>query len=216
MPHRSGVSTYYCQTMTDKLAKILTAATTCIARNGVRGMRVNDVAAEAGVSPGLLYYHFTDRAGLLAATLEHINKQVSKDDAAPSSDAEDRARHFRHLLLDEIKDDADVRRNSVAWNELRACSIFEQELAEPLSRTTAEWNREITHAIVAASDGASEDEAAVTAEILTSLVEGISGRWLNGFITTDHAHFLLTTAIDSLTTARPTTRQEPAEPGLGK
>jgi AcrR family transcriptional regulator len=203
--------------MTDKLAKILTAATTCIARNGVRGMRVNDVATEAGVSPGLLYYHFTDRAGLLAATLEHINKQVSKDDAAPSSlDAEDRARHFRHLLLDEIKDDADVRRNSVAWNELRACSIFEQELAEPLSRTTAEWNREIAHAIVAASEGTSEEDAAVTAEILTSLVEGISGRWLNGFITTDHARSLLTTAIDSLTSARPTARQAPSGQGLGK
>ncbi len=203
--------------MSEKLTRILNAATTCIARSGVRGMRVNDVAAEAGVSPGLLYYHFTDRAGLLAATLEHINKQVSKDDAVLSfPDAEDRSRHVRHLLLDEIKDDADIRRNSVAWNELRACSIFEQELAEPLSRTTAEWNREIAHAIVAAGEGTSEDEALVTAEILTSLVEGISGRWLSGFITTDHARHLLTTAIDSLTTTRPTTRQEPAAQGRGK
>ncbi len=211
------MSTYYSQSMSEKLTRILNAATTCIARSGVRGMRVNDVAAEAGVSPGLLYYHFTDRAGLLAATLEHINKQVSKDDAVLSSlDAEDRSRHVRHLLLDEIKDDADVRRNSVAWNELRACSIFEQELAEPLSRTTAEWNREIAQAIVAASEGTSEDEASVTAEILTSLVEGISGRWLSGFITTDHARYLLTTAIDSLTTTRPTTPQEPAAQGRGK
>lgn len=193
--------------MSEKLARILNAATTCIARNGVRGMRVNDVAAEAGVSPGLLYYHFTDRAGLLAATLEHINKQVSKDDSAPSPDADDRTRHFRHLLLDEIKDDAEVRRNSVAWNELRACSIFEQELAEPLSRTTAEWNREIAQAIEAANAGTSEDEAAVTAEILTSLVEGISGRWLSGFITADHARSLLTTAIDSLTAGFPAAAQ---------
>ncbi|AXJ08637.1 TetR/AcrR family transcriptional regulator [Arthrobacter sp. PM3] len=188
--------------MSEKLARILNAATTCIARSGVRGMRVNDVAAEAGVSPGLLYYHFTDRAGLLAATLDHINKQVGKDDAAPASpEAGDPARHFRHLLLDEIKDDVDVRRNSVAWNELRACSIFEQELAEPLSRTTAEWNREIARALVAATDGTSQEEAAVTAEILTCLVEGISGRWLNGFISTDHARSLVTTAINSLTAA---------------
>jgi AcrR family transcriptional regulator len=197
--------------MSEKLARILNAATTCIARSGVRGMRVNDVAAEAGVSPGLLYYHFTDRAGLLAATLDHINKQVSNDDAAPASpEADDPARHFRHLLLDEIKDDADVRRNSVAWNELRACSIFEQDLAEPLSRTTAEWNREIARGLVAATDGTSQEEAAVIAEILTCLVEGISGRWLNGLISTDHARSLVTTAIDSLTAARPTTPQEPS------
>ncbi|MHC6222668.1 TetR/AcrR family transcriptional regulator [Arthrobacter sp. MMS24-S77] len=202
--------------MSDKLTQILTAATTCIARNGVRGMRINDVAKEAGVSPGLLYYHFTDRAGLLAATLDFINKQVSKDDAAPSpdTDADDRDRYLRHLLLDEIKDDAGVRRNSVAWNELRACSIFEPELAEPLSRTTAEWNREIAQAIVAATEGTSEEESAVTAEILTCLVEGISGRWLSGFITTAHAHSLLTTAIDALA-ARPVTSQEHARHGLG-
>jgi TetR/AcrR family transcriptional repressor of bet genes len=204
------VSTYYCQTMTDKLAKILTAATTCIARNGVRGMRVNDVAKEAGVSPGLLYYHFTDRAGLLAATLDHINKQVSKDDLPTSPDPQDSDRRIRHLLLDEINDDADVRRSSVAWNELRACSIFEPELAEPLSRTTAEWNREIAHTLIGASDGVTEDEAAVTAEILTSLVEGISGRWLSGIITTDHARNLLAKAIDSLTTTPSTTVQASA------
>jgi hypothetical protein len=69
---------------------------------------------------------------------------------------------------------------------------------------------------VAASEGTSEDEAAVTAEILTSLVEGISGRWLNGFITTDHARSLLTTAINSLTAARPTAPEEPSGQGLGK
>ncbi|MEV7661520.1 TetR/AcrR family transcriptional regulator [Paenarthrobacter sp. NPDC089316] len=189
--------------MSEKLDRILSAATTCIARNGVRGMRVNDVAAEAGVSPGLLYYHFTDRAGLLAATLEHINKQVSKNDGVPSPSAEGRTNHFRHLLLDEIRDDADVRRNSVAWNELRACSIFEQDLAEPLRRTTVQWNQQISQAISAANEGLDEHQAAVTAEILTSLVEGISGRWLSGVITADHARALLTTAIDSLATFTP-------------
>ncbi|MGW9413560.1 TetR/AcrR family transcriptional regulator [Arthrobacter cupressi] len=196
--------------MTDKLGKILTAATTCIARNGVRGLRVNDVAKEAGVSSGLLYYHFTDRAGLLAATLDYINKQVGKDDTPASPAAADGDRHLRHLLLDEIKDDPEVRRNSVAWNELRACSVFEQDLSEPLSRTTAEWNREIARALVAAGHGAGEDEAAATAEILTCLVEGISGRWLSGFVSTDHARSLLAAAVDSLTGGRPATLQETA------
>lgn len=197
--------------MTDKLAKILTAATTCIARSGVRGLRVNDVAKEAGVSSGLLYYHFTDRAGLLAATLEHINKQVSKDDVPSAKTIKDNGKHLRHLLLDEIKDDADVRRNSVAWNELRASSIFEQELTEPLSRTTSEWNREIAQAIRSAQDGVTEQQAAITAEILTSLVEGISGRWLSGFITTEHARSLVSAAIDSLTGTGPALQTVPGQ-----
>ncbi|WGW13207.1 TetR/AcrR family transcriptional regulator [Saxibacter everestensis] len=194
--------------MSEKLARILTAATTCIARNGVRGMRVNDVASEAGVSPGLLYYHFTDRAGLLAATLEHINKQVSKDDPALSAEPTDPDRHFRHLLLDEIQDDADVRRNSVAWNELRACAVFEADLAEPLARTTAEWNREIAEAMVTAGTDTAGQDTAITAEILTSLVEGISGRWLNGTISADHARMLVTAALDALASSPVATAQD--------
>jgi AcrR family transcriptional regulator len=189
--------------MTDKLDRILTAATTCIARNGVRGLRVNDVAKEAGVSSGLLYYHFTDRAGLLAATLDHINKQVGKDDTPASPAVADGDRQLRHLLLDEIKDDAEVRRNSVAWNELRACSVFEQDLSEPLSRTTAEWNRDIARALAAAGHGANEEEAAATAEILTCLVEGVSGRWLSGVVSTERARALVAAALDSLTRGRP-------------
>ena len=35
---------------------ILTAAARVIARSGVRGLRVEEVASEAGVSPPLLYY----------------------------------------------------------------------------------------------------------------------------------------------------------------
>ena len=46
---------------------ILEACIAAIASRGVRGLRVNTVAADAGVSTGLLYYHFTDRDGLLSA-----------------------------------------------------------------------------------------------------------------------------------------------------
>ena len=49
---------------------ILDAAARLIARRGVRGLRVEEVATEAGVSPPLLYYHFESRAGLVRATLD--------------------------------------------------------------------------------------------------------------------------------------------------
>ena len=62
----------------DRRSQILRAAARRIARDGVRGLRVTDVAEEAGVSPGLLYYHFTDRSGLLSATLDYINDHANE------------------------------------------------------------------------------------------------------------------------------------------
>jgi hypothetical protein len=63
---------------------ILKAAATSIARVGVRGLRVDEVAREAGVSLGLVYYHFTDRAGLLAETFKFLNDRAAGMSPMPS------------------------------------------------------------------------------------------------------------------------------------
>jgi TetR/AcrR family transcriptional repressor of bet genes len=177
--------------MSDTPTRILTAATRCIARSGVRGMRVGEVAREAGVSPALLYYHFTDRAGLLAATLDHINSVSTRDVAdRPTGDPAER---LRALLLGEIVDDAEVRETSAAWNELRSSAVFEPELAVSVAQTTAAWNRTVAEAARAA--GVDDPEAG--AEILTGLVEGLSTRWLSDSLSTDRARALLGRAIDT-------------------
>ena len=48
-----------------------------IARRGVRGLRVEQVAAEAGVAVSLIYYYFDNRNGLVRATLEHANERAA-------------------------------------------------------------------------------------------------------------------------------------------
>lgn len=173
---------------------ILRAAERCIARNGVRGLRVHDVAKEAGVSTSLLYYHFTDRDGLLAATLDHVNDNASvhRIEGTSGDTAVDR---LASLLVGEIQDVDEVRTGSVAWNELRATAVFEEGLRAPLARTTETWNDRITAALD--ETGADGDHAAL-AQVLTALVEGLSGRWLGGELTTREAQDLLRTAIDHL------------------
>ncbi|MFJ1827659.1 TetR/AcrR family transcriptional regulator [Streptomyces sp. NPDC088178] len=63
--------------------KILEAGSRCVARNGIRGLRVSDVAKEVGVSNGLIHYHFVDRQGLLTAMLEFVHRR-SRDRLAGS------------------------------------------------------------------------------------------------------------------------------------
>lgn len=186
--------------MSDRRKTILEAAAQCIARNGVRGLRVHDVAAEAGVSTSLLYYHFKDRDGLLAATLDHINLTAS-DYRVEGGEGDTALGRLDAHLLGEIQDRDQVWANSVAWNELRASAVFEAEIAGPLARTTSVWQADIAALVEAVQreDGVAADlDPRSTAVLLTSLVEGLSGRWLTGELTADEARDLLRVAIGRL------------------
>jgi TetR/AcrR family transcriptional repressor of bet genes len=171
--------------MSDNRELILRAATSSIAASGLRGLRVNDVAVTAGVSSGLIYYHFTDRAGLLAATLEHINAEFARGTGAQDT---------RSALLGELGAGKAVRESSIAWNELRASAIFDPQLAPAIAATTRSWNDSIAEVL---------GGNAANAEILTSLVEGLAARWLSGTISRPHAEELLSRAIDSILNSIP-------------
>lgn len=173
------------------------AAIRVIAQYGVRGLRVEKLAAEAGVSTALIYYHFQDRAGVLRSALEHINNRAERytDDAFTSTDP--RAQLEQVLLL-EIQSTPEVRENSIAWGELRASAVFSDELREPLRTTTEAWARDAETLIrQAQAAGLANPKAdpADAGERLTALVEGLSERWLSGSMTIERARELLAGAI---------------------
>jgi AcrR family transcriptional regulator len=55
----------------DARQRILDAAVRLIAREGVDDVRIARIAMDAGVSAGLVHYHFASREALLAEALEH-------------------------------------------------------------------------------------------------------------------------------------------------
>lgn len=87
----------------DRRTVILKAAARVIARQGVRGLRVSELAAEAGVSTALAYYHFKDRAGILRRTLEFISDRAERytdgHTGAGRPGADPRKERERSLLL---------------------------------------------------------------------------------------------------------------------
>jgi AcrR family transcriptional regulator len=182
----------------DRRTEILRAATRVIARRGVRGLRIAELATEAGVSIALIYYHFNDRAGILQRTLEFINDRADRYTAErdPGAGEPDPRTDLEQVLLLELQDVPEVRENSTAWGELRASAVFEPDLREDLARATLTWVHEIAELLGRARPGGTAPAHAAAAERLTCLLEGLSVRWLSGSIPLEHAQLLLREAIE--------------------
>ncbi|MFF0415478.1 TetR/AcrR family transcriptional regulator [Kitasatospora sp. NPDC004745] len=185
--------------MASRKTSILEAAARVIARRGVRGLRVEELAAEAGVSTALIYYHFKDRTGILRQTLEFINDRAERyttdrpADAPPLTPREE----LDQTLLLELQDSAEVRENSTAWGELRASAVFDETLREDLARATRVWVQEIAELIGEVRPMSSAVALAGAAERLTALLEGVSMRWLSGSLPLAHARALMSEAVET-------------------
>ncbi|MET8622511.1 TetR/AcrR family transcriptional regulator [Kitasatospora sp. NPDC004669] len=185
--------------MASRKTSILEAAARVIARRGVRGLRVEELAAEAGVSTALIYYHFKDRTGILRQTLEFINDRAERytteraADAPPLTPREE----LEQTLLLELQDTTEVRENSTAWGELRASAVFDETLREDLARATRIWVQEIAELLGVVQPMTSAVALAGAAERLTALLEGLSMRWLSGSLPLAHARTLMTDAVDT-------------------
>ncbi|MFE2992219.1 TetR/AcrR family transcriptional regulator [Streptomyces sp. NPDC059262] len=185
--------------MASRSTQILEAAARVIARRGVRGLRVEELAEEAGVSTALIYYHFKDRTGILRKTLEFISDRAESYTAQVDPDAEPlspREELDQRLLL-ELQDTTEVRENSSAWGELRASAVFDEVLREDLARATLVWVQDVAALLGGVQPMAPAAALAAAAERLTALLEGLSMRWLSGTLRIAHARTLMSDAIDA-------------------
>lgn len=180
----------------DARERILDACERTIAESGLRGFRMTAVAREAGVSIGLLSYHFGDRDGLLQAALDRVNEgtaqRAARDPHAPTPRAE-----LEALLCSEFGEAPHIRAGSIVWNELRAAAVFAPAQARSLSHSTDAWQSVVCE-LAARAYPARDPES--TALCLTALVEGLSGRWLSGQITVAQAHSSLRATLAMLAT----------------
>jgi len=197
----------------DRRSALLDAAVAEIARSGTRGLRVEAVAKRAGVSTALIYHHFTDRSTLLHGALEHIGIRADKFTMPRAGSGREMV---IEMLLSEIHDDDEVRVNAAAWGELRGEAIFDVSLRRLTAGLTQRWADDVaTHVRSGYADGSIRTERSTASRCadesradelgvqLTTVVEGISARWLTGQVTTARARDHLRTIIDALLGPRP-------------
>jgi AcrR family transcriptional regulator len=84
--------------MTDTPTRILEAAWELVLERGTVDVTVADIAAAAGVSRQLVYFHFDNRAGLLTAMARHRDEASGFVDEVAASRTMPPAEGLEHLL----------------------------------------------------------------------------------------------------------------------
>jgi TetR/AcrR family transcriptional regulator, repressor for uid operon len=70
------------QLQSDRRAEILAAAQRCFVRSGFHGASMQDICAEAGMSPGNLYRYFPSKEALIAGIAERDRAEVARQFAS--------------------------------------------------------------------------------------------------------------------------------------
>ena len=180
----------------DRRSDILQAACRVIVKAGAHDLRVEDVAAEAGVSPALVYYYFDTRARLLGDAFEHADSMSKNrraiDDSAPGN------RQVAELLLMELEETPVVRDNWIMWSEMCAVAVFNDDLREIVEKAMDAWVGSVERRIRAGKeDGsiASDVSPKDAAERLTAVVDNLGTKWMLGAMTRARARRLVRGAI---------------------
>ncbi|HEV7493319.1 TetR/AcrR family transcriptional regulator [Baekduia sp.] len=187
--------------MADRKHIILDAAISVIARKGLGGLRVEEVAERAGVAVSLLYYHFDNRRGLVRATLEHANERAAQTIKDLSADQRTGAELIITMLLAELEDPAQARELSVLWSEVMASAFFDPSLRDQLAEASDRWAALVADAVWRGQEDGSIGALTAPADLaalLTSMVDGLSARWLAGLITRERARELLAMSVMSM------------------
>jgi len=78
--------------------QIVRATVRCLARDGYAGLTMKRVAAEAGVSQGILHYYFRDKAAMLAAAALRVTVDLDRRVAAEARGARDARARLRAVV----------------------------------------------------------------------------------------------------------------------
>ena len=155
-------------------ASLIEATARVLARDGASGASVRSIAAEAGVSPGLVGHYFAGIDALIAATYAHIDARVAAAlDAATESAAQTpRARLLAHVTASfapPIADPALLATWIAFWSLVKA----KPEIADLHRTSYAAYRRRLEALLIEC--GVPATGLRMAAIGITALVDGL---WL--------------------------------------
>jgi AcrR family transcriptional regulator len=176
--------------MHEREEAILVAACRVIAQSGAAGLRMSEVAREAGVSSALLHYYFATRHELLARAFAFADTRVDAHVLALVGVEGSGRDRLEALLGAYLSPDPVVTEDWVVWSELWRSARFDATLRELLHKADLEWVGQVAALLrEGVSDGSIDasieiDDSAIR---LISLVDGLGTRVLAGVLERDDA-----------------------------
>lgn len=174
--------------------QLLDAACRLIARRGIRRLRMEDLAREAGVSVGLSYRYFTGRDELLAAVLSHVASGGAEYRRRQVPEYDDPRSALEQALSADFADGPAEEQTARVWSELYAEALFDDGLRTRLRDVTVEWIDEIA-GLLAACVKRPEPAVRPIAERLVATTDGVSGWWVLGIFETNQARQAVLAAV---------------------
>ncbi len=160
----------------ERRAAIVRATVRCLARDGYAGLTMKRVAAEAGLSPGVLHYYFRDKRAILASAAATVMADLDRRVATEARGARDARGRLRALLRACLEVATASREFWTVFIELWGEALHDRELAR-LNRHTYARARRLLAAGVARGTAAGAfrrvgpDEAAA---VILAVVDGLS------------------------------------------
>jgi len=146
-----------------------------LARKGYAGVTVADVAKEAGLSAGIVIFHFNSKDELLAATLQALAIEYRNHwEASMRAGGSAAADQLKSLLLSDFDTDVYSRDKLAAWvafwGEIQGRPFYDQVCAEFDTERRAATEG-LCRAIIA--EGGYGLDPALTARALEALGDGL-------------------------------------------
>ena len=153
-----------------------------IAREGIDNVRIARIATEAGVSAGLVHYHFASRDALLEEALEHSYERAGDLRLAAFEEGRATAAQRLAAMIDQcLPTDRALHDDFVLWVELWLRSARDPALRPVAARLYARLHAWFAHALTdgVASGELRECDVAQMADRLLALIDGYGIRALN-------------------------------------
>jgi AcrR family transcriptional regulator len=163
--------------------RLLDAAVRLIAREGIDNVRIARIATEAGVSAGLVHYHFASRDALLEEALEHSYERAGDLRLGALEAGRATAGQRLAAMIDQcLPTDRALHDDFVLWVELWLRSARDPALRPVAARLYARLHAWFAQAL---SDGIASGElrdcdVAQMADRLLALIDGYGIRVLTG------------------------------------
>jgi AcrR family transcriptional regulator len=176
--------------MHEREEAILGAACRVIAQSGAAGLRMSEVAREAGVSSALLHYYFATRQELVSRAFAFADTRVDTHVMALVDQHGSGRERLETLLVAYLSPEAVVTEDWVVWSELWRSARFDESLRALLHDANREWLDQVAGMVrEGIADGSIDgpvepDDCAVR---LISLVDGLGIRVLAGVLERDDA-----------------------------